>query len=514
VIKRLFLKDYISFDRVELEFERGLVVFSGASGSGKSLLINAILYAFGYCTADAKLVELNIDRPKGLRSELYEFEEELTLKVIKRDKVRYYLDGQSISKRVLNELFSPYVKYLSVRDKLIFSNRELLELLDNFIISYESNYKKLLREYKSRYKNYKSKLKELEKLRADEVRLNELIEFTKFEIEKIEAIEPKVGEDIELLKIKQRLSRLDKIESLLQEANGIFEYEGLISEIYRLLDKDESFFLEAMERLRGDFEDVQLLFEELSEIDIEYVLNRLEKLSYLKSRYGGIAEALEYAKTKREELLKYQNLEQNRLIVESFVSMERAELNTLARRISKIRRDFSLKLEKELLGYLFKLKLPAVKFIFDTISIDEFGLDRLNLDLDGSTIETLSGGEFNRIRLALMVASLSEFKSGGILILDEIDANVSGDESIAIADMISKLSSVFQIFAISHQAHLASKAHQHILITKENSVSCARVLDDKERVVEVARIIGGERPNKEAVGFAKRLLHIDKESVI
>ena len=490
------------------------MVFSGASGSGKSLLINAILYAFGYLVAEAKLVELNIDRPKGLKNELYEFEEEITLKVIKRDKVRYYLDGQSIPKRVLNGLFSPYVKYLSVRDKLIFSNSELLELLDNFIISYESSYKRLLKEYKSRYQNYKLKLKELEKLRGDEVRLNELIEFTKFEIEKIESINPKIGEDIELLKIKQRLSQLDKIEEALRRASGIFEYEGFVNEVYRLLDKDDSFFSETMERLRVDFEDVQLLFEELNEIDIEYVLDRLEKISYIKNRYGGVKEALEYVETKRAELLKYQNLEQNRLIVESFISMERAELNTLARKISKFRRTFSLKLEKELSKYLFKLKLPAVKFIFDTISIDEFGLDRLNIDLNGSTIETLSGGEFNRIRLALMVTSLSNLKRGGILILDEIDANVSGDESIAIANMISKLSTTFQIFAISHQAHLASKAHQHILITKENSKSRATILDSSGRVAEIARIIGGETPNKEAIRFAKRLLEIDKEKVI
>jgi len=82
VIERLFVRDLVSFEKVELNFDSGLVVFSGASGSGKSLLINAILYAFGYLVAEAKLVELNIDRPKGLKNELYEFEEEITLKVI------------------------------------------------------------------------------------------------------------------------------------------------------------------------------------------------------------------------------------------------------------------------------------------------------------------------------------------------------------------------------------------------------------------------------------------------
>ncbi len=205
MIKRLFLKDYISFKRVELEFEKGLIVFSGASGTGKSLLISAILHSFGYYTADAKLVELNIDRPNGLKSDTYEFDEDLVIKVIKRDKIRYYLDGQSISKKAINRLFLPYVKYLSVRDKLIFSNSELIELLDRFIISKNMDYKNILDEYKSRFKIYREKLKELEQIKTDELRLNELIEFTKFEIERVESIKQKL-EKILNNKIKQKFS--------------------------------------------------------------------------------------------------------------------------------------------------------------------------------------------------------------------------------------------------------------------------------------------------------------------
>ncbi|HHH19780.1 MAG TPA: DNA recombination protein RecN, partial [Campylobacterales bacterium] len=116
------------------------------------------------------------------------------------------------------------------------------------------------------------------------------------------------------------------------------------------------------------------------------------------------------------------------------------------------------------------------------------------------------GGEFNRVRLALMVVALSGVREGGVLILDEIDANVSGDESIAIANMIAKLSTVYQIFAISHQAHLASKANQHIVVTKQGGSSSARLLDAQGRVEEIARIIGGEKPNQEAINFALKLL--------
>jgi len=96
----------------------------------------------------------------------------------------------------------------------------------------------------------------------------------------------------------------------------------------------------------------------------------------------------------------------------------------------------------------------------------------------------------------------------GVIFLDEIDANVSGDESIAIAEMIAKLSGTYQVFAISHQPHLAAKAHQHILIDKREGHSQATVLDQAGRISEIARIIGGEHPNTEAVAFAQKLLSL------
>mgnify|MGYP001813159402 CR=1 FL=1 len=126
--------------------------------------------------------------------------------------------------------------------------------------------------------------------------------------------------------------------------------------------------------------------------------------------------------------------------------------------------------------------------------------------LGGSKTATLSGGEFNRVRLALMAVTIPvQGGRQGVLILDEIDANVSGDESIAIAEMIYTLSSAYQIFAISHQPHLSAKAQQHIVVTKTGQKSQAEVLNDVTRVSEIARIIAGENPTEEAVEFAKKL---------
>ncbi|SFV64887.1 DNA repair protein RecN [hydrothermal vent metagenome] len=508
MINRLYLRELILFDEVELELEKGLVVLSGPSGAGKSLLMNSILSLFGYSMAEASLCEVTIDKPHNLNSEAYELEDEITLKALKKWNVRYYIDGQNISKKVIKRLFSPFVQYLSVRDKSSFESGELIALIDNALLSKEKSFKKLQQEYTERYLNYKRKVDELNKIKQDELRLAELIEFANFEIDKIMSINPKIGEDESLLKVKYQLSRIDKVNEALEQANTIFNVEESVCEVYRLLDKDASGFIEMMNQLRADFEDIELLSDELAEVNIEEVLDRLEKISSLKNRYGSIKGALTYAETKRKELAGYQNIEQDKSKLEHFLTSEFSELTTMAGRISQARKREALILEKELAEYLWELKLPPLKFIFESTELTKLGLDRLDVNLNGSKATTLSGGEFNRVRLALMVVAISGVKEGGVLILDEIDANVSGDESIAIANMIAKLSSVYQVFAISHQAHLASKANQHILVSKQDSRSSAVILDREGRVDEVARIIGGEKPNREAIEFSKKLLEV------
>ncbi|SFV64197.1 DNA repair protein RecN [hydrothermal vent metagenome] len=185
----------------------------------------------------------------------------------------------------------------------------------------------------------------------------------------------------------------------------------------------------------------------MSEVDIENVLDRLEKISALKRRYGSIEEALEYVELKKEELKGYENIEQDKTLLESFLQMEYSELIILANRISNNRKKHALILEKSLKEYLNELKLPPISFIFTKISLDILGEDFVSIDLNGSNAETLSGGEFNRVRLALMVVALSGVRDGGVLILDEI-----------------------------------------------------------EKIDEIARIIAGEKMNMEALSFAKKLL--------
>ena len=506
MLRRLYVKGLIFFEEVELNFQRGLIVFSGPSGAGKSVLMHSILSNLGLGNSEARVCEIELERPKELELDEFDLDSILTIKSLKRERARFYLNNQNISKKRLKEMFKPYIHYLSVRDERGFESQKLISIIDLFIAQNDKYYSERVEEYRSRFEIYRRRLQELHKIEDDEKRVLELIEFIKFEIEKISSVEPKEGEYDELLKIKHRLSKIDKIQEALQRANAIFELEDDVNEVFNLLDRDGEYFNEAMNQLRVDFDEVEELTLELADINIEEVLERLEKLSALISRYGSIKEALEYRQKKQEELKELERLKYSKSELKEFIEFEKGKLESLAGEISALRSEEAKSIAKAINSYLKELKLPDANFIFRKVDIYELGIDEVDLELEGSSISTLSGGEFNRLRLALMSLEAKLLTDeNGIIFLDEMDANVSGDESIAIANMIGELSKKFQVFAISHQPHLSSKATEHILVSRDSGVSKATVLNQEERVDEIARMISGQKSDKEAVAFAKKL---------
>jgi len=503
MINRVYIKDLLGFNKINLSFDRGLVVITGPSGAGKSVFMGSILANFGLANQEAKLCEVELSRPKSLNSELFELEDEIIIKAIKKDRARFFLNEQNISKKALKELFGRYVSYISVRDKSGFESEELLSLLDSYIK--DSKFKKLKSRYEISYKEFIEKSKELKEIEEKIKASSDRLEFLKFEIEKIEKINPKDGEYEELLKIKKQLSKLDKINEIAQDIGSIFNYEDSIYELFSMLDKDASYFSDAMNNLRADIEDIEALSDDLADINIEEVLDRLQDLDALSKRFGSINEALDYLNQKREELASFETIQEDLSELKDSINTLNKTLVKDAKEISSFRKKSAKSIEKELAKYLKELKLPAIEFNFKETTLNFLGVDEITVSMGEVSVAHLSGGEFNRVRLALLTVSANE-TSEGVIILDEIDANVSGDESIAIANMISRLSKSFQIFAISHQPHLSSKANNHILITKNSNKSSAKILNTEQRVNEIARIIGGENFNKESLEFAKKLL--------
>ena len=347
----------------------------------------------------------------------------------------------------------------------------------------------------------------MKKILEDENKLEDLKEFAKFEISKIEQINPSIDEYEELNLIKKRLSKKEKIEIAIKKASGIMEFNHNVTSALELMEVNSSFFDEAMNELNNVFEKFNDSLYELEDINIENVLDRIEKLSALQKRFGSIEECLKYKEQKKIELESYENIFFQKEKLEKRYKIINEKLLELSQEISQYRKETSLILEDKINEYLKFLYLSNAKILFEEKELDSCGIDNILFELNGVTLETISSGEYNRLRLALLT-SMSEFDivDNGILFLDEIDANLSGKESDAISKVLIKLSNSYQIFAISHQPQLTSSANQHFLVDKQNGNSKVILLNNKERINEIARMISGENITNEAIEFAKNLL--------
>lgn len=505
MIERFYLRDFLSFNEAELEFKKGLVVFTGPSGSGKSILMSSILASLGLDEAKAGLSEATVNFPMNLEDLGIEEDELTVFKQMKKEKVRHFINNQTISKKMLLSLSGTFVRHLSLRDYSDFKNENLLDMIDLFCAENDQNYNKKLIKYKSNFLRLVEIKKELSKIEDEEKKVLELREFAQFEISKIDTISPLKGEDEELMQVKKDLSRKEKTEESISSAEEIFNYENAVSHTLELLNIDASFFDDAMNELRAYFEASRDRMAELGECDIESILTRIEQISELKHRYGSIEEAILYKEQKLSELEHYENLDSQKKSLHDEIGTLGAEVALQADILSSARHKALKKILASFNDFLKELYLRPASIILDKETLSLSGQDRVEVELNGTALEKVSAGEFNRLRLALLAVKSLQVNEGGILMLDEIDANLSGEESMSVAKVLSHLAKDYQIFVISHQPQLTSQADQHFLVHRDK-YSVVKDLNDEERVSEIARMISGDKITEDAIKFARGLM--------
>ncbi len=506
MIERFYMKACLSFDEVELELTKGLIVFSGPSGSGKSVLMRAILGSVGFEDALAQISESSVLWQINEEKNGFSNEETNVFKQVKKEKVRYFFNQQVISKRALQKISKTYLRHLSLKDYSDFEQEKMLDILDDKIKLSDAHYANKLENYRTEYVNYKKIVHQLKQLQEKEKNIEDLKEYAAFELSKIKSIDPKPDEYEHLQEIKKSLSQKDKVEEKIEEAEAIFLYENRVADVLNNLDIDTGFFDDALNELRGHFDKARSSFDEIENIDIETLLDRLEQLSDLNRRYGSIEEALLYAEQKRQEIEQYDNFEEEKSRLAKELSRLLNLLEAEAKEISLKRSEVVQDVNNSINSYLHELYLNGAELTLGTTAFSHYGQDSISFKLQGAPLEKISSGEFNRLRLALLAVKSESMKElGGVLMLDEIDANLSGEESMSVARVLQKLSKTFQIFVISHQPQLTSMGDQHFLITKDET-SMARELSTEERIDEIARMISGEKVSAEALVFAKELL--------
>jgi DNA repair protein RecN (Recombination protein N) len=505
MIERFYLKEFLTFKEADLEFHPGLVVFTGPSGSGKSILMRSILASVGLDNVEANICESSV--AWDIDEELYGLQNEPLniFRHVKKDKTRYFINNQSTSKSSMESISSRYLRHLSLKDYSDFEPSSLLNLIDSRIGVKSPEHLAILEKHKHNYFEYKSLSDQLKVIVEQEKNLSDLKEFAQFEINKIDAIKPRIGEDEELNQIKKQLSKKEKIETAISGAQSIFSYESSVSSALGLLEADSAFFDDAMNELRNVFESASERLEELEEVSIESVLDRIEQISELKRRYGGVEEALHYRDQKMSELESYETIEHSKDDLIKKIESQKSALDQSAAILSAQRHNILTETVNALNTYLGMLYLREAALELEISALSATGCDKVVLGLAGTKLDKLSSGEFNRLRLALLAMGVESMQgNGGVLMLDEIDANLSGEESMSVAKVLRHLSTRYQIFVISHQPQLTSMGQQHFLIYKDNE-SRVRELNDEERIEEIARIISGERVSDEARGFARDL---------
>ncbi|EAK0960630.1 AAA family ATPase [Campylobacter upsaliensis] len=504
MISRILMKENLSFKEANLKLSEGLTVFSGLSGAGKSVLFKGILAAFGFGESEAKFVELELDDELDLESFGIESESENVFKMLKEKSTKYFINNQSIAKKSLQSLSKSFIKYLSVKDNNEFSNEKFLTLLDALESAKNPKFNETKEKFEQIFKEYNENSLKLNRVLEEERRIEELKELAQTHIEKISKINPKSGEYEELLKLKKRLSKRDKIEEAWNKVGGIFEYEKAVLDALNLSEVDANFFSECFNELRIIAENQKM--EEL-DFDIEALLDRISDLSYLIKRYESIEGALETLELKKKELEHYENLSFEKKELELLNRDLKEKLEKKAHILSEARvRNLGV-LEDFLNDYLAKLYMKNLKL--DCVQNDEinlFGKDEIKLSVSETKLKNLSSGELNRLRLAFIATECKILNSGrGIIFLDEIDANLSGKEAMSIAKVLDELSRFYQIFAISHLPQLSSKAHNHFLVEKNGKQSYVKKLEKEERIKELARMVSGEQISDEALQFARTL---------
>lgn len=499
MIEEIIIKDSPAFSEVILECDSGLNVITGVSGAGKSVFFHSLLALFGLKDCNASLLEGKLCGEFDLKE--YLEESEIGIQIIKKDKTRYFINHQSSSKKRLGEIFAPYVKFLSHKNSNELESDFLLALLDGR--TQDEKHHAKLAEYKEKFKTLEEMQKKLKELKEQERNLSNLKEFTAFEIEKIQSLDPKIGEYEELLELKKMLSKKEKLQSLAQRASQALEEMSKVSAFLEALEVKPDGYDEMIFELENLIAREVDRLDDLEAQEPEAILDRLSKLSSLISRYGGIKEALTYLEEQKNKLQDYERVDEEIKEIQESIAQRGLELETLAREISKVRFEILPLLQNELQDYGSLLLLNGIKLALEKTQLQHNGGDHLNITLKDSILQTLSSGEYNRLRLAVL--ALEQRKNAGILLLDEIDANLSGEESEGVAKVLKALSKSYQVFAISHQPHLPSVATSHFLVQKGEGGGIKK-LDFEERVCEIARMISGSNLSQEALDFARKKL--------
>ena len=546
MIESLYIENFAIIDQVQIDFQSGMTVLTGETGAGKSIIIDAIGQLIGQRSqpsfvkngADYAFIEgvfsSNKEIDKILLDNNFPIDEHLVIsKKINRDgksaiKINYRNSSQLLLKKIMSQIVDIHSQFETHQ---LFNESYHLKLLDNFIGSELTDLKK---EYLTLYQTYKNLNQKYLSLTKEEL-TDEQLDFYLAQLEEIEDLDLENFDEEEFLKERNNLLNYEKnsqhiknYKALMDSSKGIMDlFKQSLNELSYLEIDDIKHNYDQLYDLYytvdGINQDIYDQFSQsyFSEERYNEVQDTFFKLNKLKRKYGQTIDAIiDFKNSLIEKIELFKNRDQMIENINLKLKETENQLIYYAKKISILRKNKALELEKEVKYILNQMYLQQVQFKFD-FQINDFndnGIDNVKIVVStnsGQPLQPLqkiaSGGELSRIMLAIKAVSQNS-KDGGTIIFDEADTGVSGKVAESIGHVMKKISKKQQVICITHLAQVACFANNHLFIEKEQMNNTSKVhvrlLNEKESVYELAKMISGKEITQQSIDHAKKLKEI------
>lgn len=546
MIESLYIENFAIIDQVQIDFQSGMTVLTGETGAGKSIIIDAIDQLIGQRSqpsfvkngADYAFIEgvfsSNKEIDKILLDNNFPIDEHLVIsKKINRDgksaiKINYRNSSQLLLKKIMSQIVDIHSQFETHQ---LFNESYHLKLLDNFIGNELTDLKK---EYLTLYQTYKNLNQKYLSLTKEEL-TDEQLDFYLAQLEEIEELDLENFDEEEFLKERNNLLNYEKnsqhiknYKALMDSSKGIMDlFKQSLNELSYLEIDDIKHNYDQLYDLYytvdGINQDIYDQFSQsyFSEEHYNEVQETFFKLNKLKRKYGQTIDAIiDFKNSLIEKIELFKNRDQMIENINLKLKETENQLIYYAKKISILRKNKALELEKEVKYILNQMYLQQVQFKFD-FQINDFndnGIDNVKIVVStnsGQPLQPLqkiaSGGELSRIMLAIKAVSQNS-KDGGTIIFDEADTGVSGKVAESIGHVMKKISKKQQVVCITHLAQVACFANNHLFIEKEQMDNTSKVhvrlLNEKESVYELAKMISGKEITQQSIDHAKKLKEI------
>lgn len=552
MLRELKIENLAIIDELDLEFGDGLIVLTGETGAGKSIILSGINLLIGE-KASVDMIrdgedhllaqgvfEINEEQAEELSARFgidVEDNEVIVRRYFDRNsRGKVYVNGVRVSLTNLKEIMGTLVDIVGQHShQMLLNKNNHVRLLDKFLGEEGKELRNNINRVYLKYKEVSNKIDEIEKNRQEAI---EKREFYEFQLNEINRVAPEVDEDNRLEEEYKKLFNAGKIKDKILDSN-IQLRDGEINALHfinnsrrnieSLCKYGEEFeeILEKLEKVYYELEDcIDMLDTADRDIDIDEnrlqkVIERLDLINKMKSKYGAtIEEIIEFRDSIAEKinLLEENSFEVKKLLKEKKEAEE--EYWKLALELRGLRLKKALEIEKLLEQELQFLKMGDARFHI-VVDKNEYmgnnGSDSIEFLIStniGQGMKPLwkivSGGEVSRIMLALKVI-FSRVDNIPILIFDEIDTGVGGETVRKIADKLREIGDHAQVVSITHSPAIAARAHEQFYIKKETvnnkTSTTVKKLDAKGKVVEIARMLAGENVTEAVLKHAEELLN-------